>query len=55
MIKERKQKKYTAKNKRFMSAYLVVLFAVAFLLLLLAYFMQERAYAQGATQILNMI
>lgn len=52
---ESKQKKTPARTKRSVATYLVILFVVALLLLVLAYFMQERTYAQTAAQLLSMV
>lgn len=48
MIKERKtRKELKPRPKRAVATYLVLLFACAIFLLLLAYFTQARAYAQA--------
>ena len=48
MIKEKKK----VNHKRSIALYLIILFGCALLLLLLAHFMQERAYAATAAQLL---
>ena len=40
------------KHKRATAVYLIILFGCALLLLVLAYFMQERAFAYAASQLL---
>ena len=50
--KEAEKKKH---SRRSVTVYILILFFVAILFLILAYFMQERAYAQTAAQILGMI
>lgn len=43
----------SARRKRSVAVYLAILFAAAILLLVLAYFMQERAIAYYGTELLN--
>jgi len=51
---ETEQKRNTASRKRSVMTYLVVLFVCAILLLLLAYFTQERSLAQTAAQLVSL-
>ena len=51
---ETEQKRNTAPRKRSVMTYLVVLFVCAILLLLLAYFTQERSLAQTAAQLVSL-
>lgn len=56
MIKERKSDtepaQTPARRKRSVATYLAILFVAAILLLVLAYFMQERALAYYGTELL---
>lgn len=54
MIKERKAGKNSdvQSHKRSILTYITILFAVAFLLLVLAYFTEERALAHSAIQLM---
>jgi len=51
---ETEQKRNTASRKRSVMTYLVVLFVCAILLLLLAYFTQERSLAQTAARFVSL-
>ena len=53
MSKEHHDRK--RRSKRSVALYLIILFSVAILFLVLAYFMQERAYAQAAALVLGMM
>lgn len=59
MIEEKptqtENKKNSARSRRSVATYLVILFVVALLLLVLAYFMQERTFAQSAAQLMSMM
>lgn len=55
MTKEHaKNEQKKLRSKRSVALYVTILFCVAALFLVLAYFMQERAYAYTATQLLLM-
>ena len=51
---ETEKKRNPASRKRSVMTYLVVLFVCAILLLLLAYFTQERSLAQTAAQLVSL-
>ena len=44
-----------ARTRRSVATYLGILFVIAILLLLLAYFMQERTYAQTSLDLLSIM